>query len=367
MIGEVFKSEMTKLVDKSKTHFNNKLKKDFLSYKVSTGSLKLDEKLGGGFGSGIHSFYGITESGKTSCALEVMSNFLKEENTIGLYVKAEGRLSNNLKERYNINFIDDTNDWDDQTCFEFKTNNYFSFIELWDKAIEVLPKGERLCCIIDSLNGLRDDSGKGGMVSTPKITSDLLSKISLSVSECGHMVIISNQKRAIIEDQHIKNEDRNPITMSGGYALQHYSDWILQFAPHEQKTNQFFSVEDTKKENPIGHKCLIRVKKSINNISESRINYPILYSRKGSQIWLEQELFDYMLMWGFLNRPNTRASFIVSSYVREESINELKIEVPETFRTEAKIVDFFNENPKFVEFWVEKIKERMQSSLLDEV
>ena len=64
-----------------------------IDYKVSSGSLKVDFELNGGFGPGLHRFIGMNEGGKTSEALEVMKNFLKVPNSKGVYVKAEGRLA----------------------------------------------------------------------------------------------------------------------------------------------------------------------------------------------------------------------------------------------------------------------------------
>lgn len=365
MVSDSFRTNIGKVIDKSKAHFNNKLKVNHSFEKISTGSLKLDDKTGGGFDSGIVTLYGITESGKTSMALQVMDNALKENNSIGLYIKAEGRLSDNIKNRYSFEFVDNTEDWDVGKCFELKSYDYFFIIEFLKNLFSELPKGVRLVCIVDSLNGLRDTSGVGGMASTPRITSDFLSYLSLPISELGHLVFITAQKRAKIEGTYVKNEDRDHFDMSGGYAIQNYSNWIFQFAPHDQKVNQFFASDDARKESPIGHKCLITVKKSPNNTSNSRVDYPILYGRKGCEIWLEQELLEYMQMWSFITRPNTRASFLVSDYVREESKEKIKIEVPESFRTEAKIQEFFTESPEFVGFWVKEISKRIQTQFDD--
>jgi hypothetical protein len=94
--------------------------------------------------------------------------------------------------------------------------------------------------LIDSLDGLKDSSGVGGMASTPRITSDLLRNLSLPTSEGGHLVIFTAQKRVVIESKYTKNEERDPFSMSGGCAIQNYSDWIFQFAPHDQKASHFF-------------------------------------------------------------------------------------------------------------------------------
>jgi hypothetical protein len=74
-----------------------------VDYKVSSGSLQLDLHLGGGLGPGLHRFVGMNEGGKTSAALSFMKNFLeKVQKGKGFYIKAEGRLSNEMMERSGI-------------------------------------------------------------------------------------------------------------------------------------------------------------------------------------------------------------------------------------------------------------------------
>lgn len=347
------------LKKKEFVHFNDGKKRPHVDYKVSTGSLKLDDKMQGGFGPGIQMFFGPTESGKTSCALEVMNSFLKEENTYGLFVKAEGRLSDNIKERYSIDFINDSTEFNGSgQCFELKSNDYQLFIKVWHKLVETLPKGARLCCIVDSLDALVDYNSKS-MVTTPTVTADLLKHISLSVTECGHLIFFMCQQRAIIQDKYTKSEDTNSMGASGGYAIRHYSDWIFQFGHHDSKASRYENPD--KKGGWIGHDCSILIRKSPNNIAQTKVQYPILYNRKGSLVWLEKELAEYMIMWSFLTRKNAHSSFVCSEYLIAETKSELGIDLPESFRSEAKLTEFFNENTKFCEFWADKIKTRIQN------
>ena len=72
---------------------------DEIDYKVSSGSLQFDLQLGGGFGPGLHRFVGMNEGGTTSESLEVMKNFCNSlPNAKGFYIKAEGRLSPEMRE-----------------------------------------------------------------------------------------------------------------------------------------------------------------------------------------------------------------------------------------------------------------------------
>ena len=85
------------------SHYNFE---ESVEYKISSGSLLLDYFLNGGIGTGLHRFCGINEGGKTSCALQFMKNFLDQpKKRKGFYIKAEGRLSNEMMERSGIKFV----------------------------------------------------------------------------------------------------------------------------------------------------------------------------------------------------------------------------------------------------------------------
>lgn len=53
------------LKQNKESHYNFE---ETIDYRVSSGSLIFDYKLGGGLGTGLHRFVGMNEGGKTSCA-----------------------------------------------------------------------------------------------------------------------------------------------------------------------------------------------------------------------------------------------------------------------------------------------------------
>ena len=69
------------------------------TYTVSSGSLLLDIEMGGGIKPGVVRASGVTEGGKTSCALAFARNFQKMDNSMVIYIKSEGRLSKEMIER----------------------------------------------------------------------------------------------------------------------------------------------------------------------------------------------------------------------------------------------------------------------------
>ena len=92
-------------------------------YLVSSGSMILDKVLGGGFSSGLHRFIGANEGGKTNEALHVMHNMIKNlDNSKGLFVMAEGRLSEDIRNRAGLDFVYLPEEWVTGTCLVWECN-----------------------------------------------------------------------------------------------------------------------------------------------------------------------------------------------------------------------------------------------------
>ena len=98
-------------------------------YTVSSGSLKLDIEMGGGIKPGIIRASGVTEGGKTSCALSFARNFQKMDNSMVVYIKSEGRLSEDMIERAGIDT--DANKW-----FVYKSNVYQSVVDFMRQLVK---------------------------------------------------------------------------------------------------------------------------------------------------------------------------------------------------------------------------------------
>ena len=134
------------------------------NYKVSSGSLQFDLHLGGGFGPGLHRFTGMNEGGKTSEALQVMKNFLETiPNSRGFYIKAEGRLSPEMKKRSGVDFVTSHDEWEDGKCFVFESNIYEAVAEIVSRLVDSNEKKTKFCFVLDSVDGLilKNDMAKG--------------------------------------------------------------------------------------------------------------------------------------------------------------------------------------------------------------
>ena len=278
-----------------KDHYNYEESYD---YQVSSGSLKLDFALGGGLGPGLHRFTGVNEGGKTSEALEVMKNFLHTvPNSRGFYIKAEGRLTKQMRERSGVKFVFDEDEWEAGNCFVFECNIYETVVEALRLLVGKNSDDTRYCFILDSVDGLisKGDTLKtfeesrkvaGGAV----IAADFMKRVSIGLTKRGHMALFVSQVRADIQLDPYSKAPIRQTTATGGNALLHFANFILEFEPRFKKDwilEKPGEKHDPDKNKIVGHFAKITVKKSPNEKTNAVIKYPILYGRKGGKsIWI---------------------------------------------------------------------------------
>jgi RecA/RadA recombinase len=356
------------LKDNKEDHYNFE---DEIYYKVSTGSLNLDIATSGGLCPGLHRFIGMNEGGKTSEALEVAKNFLKTVDcSRALLFKAEGRLSKEIKDRSGIKFVTDPKEWVDGTCFVFECNIFETVSELMKDLIQSNDEDKRYIFILDSVDGLitKGDKEKtlseatkvaGGAV----ISSMLMKKISLALSKRGHMAIFISQVRSDIKlDPYAANKEVRQTTATGGNALLHFANWILEFEPRYnkdlilEKPNEKY---DPVKNKIIGHNVKIAIKKSTNESTNSKVQYPIKYGRKeGSSVWKEYEVIDQILSWEFATAKGAWVTF------SDEIIEELKksnIELKKQHQGIDNLRLYLEENKQITEYFYDKFIKTLAS------
>jgi RecA/RadA recombinase len=345
------------LKNNKEDHYNFE---DDVDYKVSSGSIQLDIQLGGGFGPGLHRFCGINEGGKTSAALEVMKNFLRTvPNAKGFYIKAEGRLSNEMKERSGVTFTTKAEDWNTGTCFVFESNIYETVVDAMRNLVSNNEESVKYYFLLDAVDGLItkgdldktfEDSNKvaGGAV----IAANFMKRMSIALAKRGHMAVFVSQVRADIKLDPYSKAPIRQTSATGGNALLHFANWILEFEPRfsgdlilQDPNNKKIDLE----KNPaIGHWAKVTVKKSPNEKTNLQIPYPIRYGRKnGTSIWVEKELVDLLYAWEFMNKAG---AWVKPSDDFIELIKDLNIEVPENFQGEKALFKFIEENSVLVKF-----------------
>ena len=306
--------EYTEAYFKSNQEYHLNFEEAADQYVVSSGSMILDKVLGGGFGSGLHRFIGANEGGKTNEALHVMHNMIRDiDNSKGLFVMAEGRLSEDVRKRAGIKFVNHPEDWVTGTCLVWECNITDTVVDFLRGLLKNNHDQEKFCIIIDSMDGLitKEDLEKGSsdarkVAGGALMCSDFLRRVSLGMSKFGHMCIMISQVRSSINvSQYAKADPNNQTNSSGGNAILHYPDWILQFLK-QNKSDKILEkpTEQITPDNKIyGHNAKVAILKSTNESTGQVVSYPIKHGRMaGKSIWIEREIAEMLLMWGYLEK-----------------------------------------------------------------
>jgi RecA/RadA recombinase len=343
------------LKDNKDSHYNFE---DEQIFNVSTGSLLLDSELGGSLEvPAIVRFTGVSGGGKTSSALLIMNNFLKTiPNAKGLLVKAEGRLNSNVKRISGVDFVDKPEDWDNGKCFVLRSNVYENIATLILELIQNNPENTRYYFLIDSMDALisKNDLSKGfddsaKVAAGAVLTSNFLRRIMLPLSTFGHICGLISQVRSNVQINPYAKGDPKLTNSSGGNALQHYADWIFEFQPR-YKSDQI--VEDGK---IIGHWSKILLRKTTNEKDGTEVTYPIRHGRSdGKSVWLEYEIADMLIQWGFAKKSGAWIAFDKS--LTDEIKKETEQEFPEKIQGMEQLRTFLEENPKICNYLFEKFK-----------
>jgi RecA/RadA recombinase len=327
-------------------HFN--FEETAASYSVSTGSLILDNFIGGGLGAGLQRFTGCNEGGKTNEALQVMRNMLNSvDKTKGLYIKAEGRLSVEIQKRSGLKFVSHPDDWELGTCLVWECNIYDVVFDGLRSLLKNNPDKERLCIVIDSMDGLlpksdleKSTSDAAKVAAGASLTSDFLKRVSLGMSKFGHMCIMVSQVRSTIKtNQYAPSDPNNQTNSSGGNAALHYPDWIINF----EKRNQ----SDLILQDPKARHCnyaKVHIQKSTNESTGMRVRYPIKHGRTdGKSIWIEREVIEMLLMWKYIEKAGSwfKIDEDVSSYVSGQGL-----EIKEKYQGMNSLYDLLEGSPE---------------------
>ena len=302
------------LQDNKEDHYNFD---ETPEYMVSSGSLLLDIEMSGGIRPSIIRASGVAEGGKTSCALSFARNFQKTvDNSMAVYIKSEGRLTADMIARSGVDTS--SNKW-----FVYKSNIFESVLQLMRDLITNNPTNCKYFFIIDSMDAMVpkkdidrsfEDSDKvaGGSV----LSSNFLKKMALGLASKGHICFMISQVRSKVSVNMYEKTDPKLTNASGGNALLHYSDWILEFQPRYGG-----DLIPPKEKKPDGHWCKVIFRKSANEKTGIEVKYPIKYGRTGGRsVWIEYEIIDMLLQW---DMADAKGAWII---VRESLIKELKEE-----------------------------------------
>lgn len=359
----------TFLKQNSEDHYNFE---ETVDYKVSSGSLQLDLQLGGGFGPGLHRFVGMNEGGKTSEALEVMKNFLLDiPNSKGFYIKAEGRLSPEMQKRSGVKFVFSADEWVAGTCFVFESNIYETVVDAMRQLVSKNEEKTKFCFLLDAVDGLIakgdmdksfEESSKvaGGAV----IAATFMKKLSIALAKRGHMAIFISQVRADIKLDPYSKAPIRQTSATGGNALLHFANWILEFEPRFKgdlilKTNA--DKIDLEKNPPVGHWAKVTVKKSPNEKTNLTIPYPIRYGRSGGKsIWIEKEIVDLLLAWEMVTKGG---AWFSPSEDFLELLTQNGLSFPEKVHGESNLFKTVEEDKPLLDFLIKYFRNMISNEV----
>ena len=356
------------------SHFNFE---QTINYRVPSGSMTLDYYLDGGLGTGLHRFVGMNEGGKTSCALQFLKNFLevKNENRKGFYIKAEGRLGEEISERSGVKFVTNTDEWEEGTCFVFETNIYETAVDAMRQLVGKNQENNRYFFIIDSVDGLlrKDDLDKtfeesqkvaGGAV----VAGTFMKKCAAALQKRGHIAIFISQVRDDIKLDPYSKAPVRQTSATGGNALLHFANWILQFEARNKSDlilQDEKAIPDVQKNPYIGHQVKVTVKKSPNERTNSVIRYPIRYGRKnGTSNWIEKEISDFIQGWGMVTKKGAWLSFEEDVV---ETAKKFGVDLSSQIQGVPKLEALISENENVKKFFVGYIKQNLLSFLNEDI
>lgn len=343
------------LDDNKEYHYNNEQEHDYI---VSSGSLILDIEMGGGIRPGICRFSGVSEGGKTSCALSFAKNFIESrDDSFVVYIQAERGLSKNLRKRSGLEKYENTR-------FKIiRTNVYETAIQLINDLIKNNPKGTKYMFVIDSMDGLnlKEDMNRvfgesNKVAGSAALSADFLKKMTLPLFSYGHICIMISQVRSKVSINPYAKTDPRITNASGGNALIHFSDWILEF--QERFVKDRITTEPNGKGEILGHFCKIVFRKTMNEKSGVEISYPIKSGRvDGKSIWVEYEIVDLMLQYGMATK---KGAWITIDPDTLSELAENNISFPDKFQGLENFKTCFEENEEARNYFYGKFKDTLQ-------
>jgi recombination protein RecA len=215
---------------------------------ISTTSLSLDSALGvGGIARGrIYEFYGPNASGKTTLALLVIKEAIRQGHR-ALFIDAEHTLDRKLLESMGID------------AEKIVVTRGYTGEDNLDIAESLIATGEFAVCVIDSISALQpaaeanlESFSDNTMGLQPRLMSRMCRTFTSLASRTNTALILINQIRANIGGY------GNPETTSGGNAIQHHVSGRIRVIGGGVKSRQ---IKNAKGE-VVGHRMGVEITKN---------------------------------------------------------------------------------------------------------
>jgi hypothetical protein len=342
-------------------------------FKVSTGVFSLDQILEGGISSGILArLLGPPTSGKSSEGLLIIKNFLESRPKCrALIIPTEARLTEKLKSRSGINFVENPENWTNKSCLILPMNLYekiANFIWTLVKTNEMHKPEDRenFIIMIDCMDYLcleSDMSKEFGetrkIAGAQYLTKMLWSKLALPFNAGQHIFLaISQQSAAPKIDPYSKDPLRQGGS-SGGTNIQYQASLVLDFATRYEGDYLLEDPNlkyDPKKNNKIGHVIKGMIRKSDNEKYDVKFEYSVKYGREGgNSIFIERDILDQLLGWSFLKRESSQGSLNLDTTLLND-LRKIDAEIPEKFRSSDRVIEYLESKPEVTKFLFDKFR-----------
>ena len=276
-----------------------------------------------------------------------------------IYIKSEGRLSSEMVERSGL-------DTDESKWFVFKCNVYETVIDFMRQMVKDIPSDTRYMFIIDSMDALvpKGDLEKGAdeaikVAGGSLLSSDFLKRMALGLATRGHICYMISQVRTKVQINPYEKTDPRLTNASGGNAMLHYSDWILEF---QQRWNKdLITTQPNGKGDQLGHWCRIIFRKSTNEKTGVEVRYPIRYrAQSGNSIWIEYEVVDMLIAWDMATAKG--AWVTISDELIEEVEKETKLELKKQHQGMDNLRKYFEENKEICQYLFAKFKDVLKKA-----
>lgn len=336
MAAEMTKKQVIDAINRrygsDRTFFGN-VSSSLKPKRMSTGSLGLDDVLGGGFVKGrLYQYYGGESSGKSLLALMTTKTTLSRNRGV-LWIDAEHTFDPDWAIGMGLN-VDDSN----LMIYRPETAE-----EAFDLMERMAKTKDFDLVVLDSIGMLApaavkdEEMGKILVAPIAKILPGMLKKLVSVASLTQTTMLFINHLTMQIGQMF-----GNPETYSGGNKLRHAYSAVFKVS---KKTGKNGAVIDPNTKEQIGHICRVKLEKS--KISEPLkvVEFPILYL-KG--IDTKAEVFEAALRRGLIKQQ------------KEGSINWEVVDQNgevQTVRGEDNMKNFVNSNSELLKFLFSKIKE----------
>ncbi len=302
---------------------------------ISTGSISLDQALGGGIPKGrIIEIYGPESSGKTTLALHTIAEAQKAGGTAA-FIDAEHALDPEYAQRIGVNTAEllisqPDNGEQALEIVETLTRSGGVDIIVIDSVAALTPKAE--------IEGMMGDSHMGLQA---RLMSQALRKLTSIISKTGTTVVFLNQLRMKIGVMF-----GNPETTTGGNALKFYSSVRMDIRAKDKITG---TAEDGKE--IMGRRARVKVVKNKVAPPFKQAEFDIMFNEG---ISLTGDLLDTAVEKNIITKSGAFYSFESTKLGqgREKAKNFLK--------DNQKVLDNIKSSLKIGQINVEKVEKKKE-------